>query len=64
MRPGANAGPQKEGPVWQPAPRPEPPAHWSKTLEVPYFILPLHQGIVEASIEFSTMRVFVGARAI
>lgn len=45
-------------------PKPDPPAHRSKTLEVPYFIQPPHQGIVDASIEFSTVREFVGAKAI
>lgn len=44
--------PMKEGPVWQTVPKPDPPAYWIKTLEVPYLVWPPHQGIWKQALNF------------
>lgn len=33
-------------------PKPDPPAHWIKTLEVPYLVRPPHQGIWKCALNF------------
>lgn len=38
--------------VWQNDPKPDPPAHWIKTLEVPYLVQPPHQGIWKCALNF------------
>lgn len=63
-RPGADAGPRKKGPCGRLTPSLTlPPAHWIQILEVLCLVCPPHQGTVDVNIEFSTMRVFVGAKA-